>query len=165
MGQLSDSEIRELIKKCWMTHDGTWFLHTYKECGMELANRLNKAANRSLAFIEIERIRKAHGLDKIKSFEELLTLMEAANRVVLGDFMDFSSKILSPGRIRFEMGRCFALEGMQRMGVEKEYECGIYNRVEGWFDALGLSWSVEPKVLNCMKLEQGECFREYEFSF
>ncbi|MFH1139465.1 MAG: DUF6125 family protein [Pseudomonadota bacterium] len=165
MNELSDGAVRELIQKCWMTHDGTWFLHVLKEYGIEAANRLNKAANRSLAFIEVERIRKAHGLGEVKTFEELVALLELTNKVVKGDFMDFTVVVPSPGTLRFDLGRCFALEGMKRLGVEHQYECGIFNRVEGWFDALRTTWEVRPKILNCMKLEQGFCRREYEFRF
>ena len=165
MKQLSEAEIRELVQKCWMTHDGTWFLHVLKDYGIEAANRLNKAANRSLAFIEIERIRKAYGLDEVRSFEALVELLKLSDNVVKGRFMDFSVSIPSPGTLRFDMGRCFALEGMKRLGVEREYECGIYNRVEGWFDALGVNWEVRPRVLHCLKLEQGLCYREYSFTF
>jgi hypothetical protein len=39
-----------------------WFYHTYQELGIEKANKLNKAAIRSLAPIEIKRVKMALGI-------------------------------------------------------------------------------------------------------
>ena len=163
---IDPKELRELLLKCWMTHDGMWFNHCRLELGMAVANRLNKAANRSLAAIEAKRVMKAAGLEAVRSFEDLAALFEAMNQTVVGDFMGFAFSLGPENTLHCAMeGKCFALEGMRKMGVESEYECGIFNRVEGWFDALGLSWEVTPRILGCMLLDQGLCRRTYRFSF
>ncbi len=74
--KLTKKEIAELLGKCWMTHDGMWFYQCFNELGIESANKLNKAAIRSLAPIEIERFREALGLRKeqLETFAELKTL-------------------------------------------------------------------------------------------
>lgn len=166
MKTLNPVEMKELINKCWMTHDGMWFYHCLSELGIETTNRLNKAANRSLAGVEIKRIMKAFGLGEVKNHEDLKGMADCAFDVVKGDFMNFRYSFPEKNMIRFEMGEhCFALEGMRRMGVEQEYECGIFNRVQGWFDALGLKYTVAPQILKCMMLSQGGCYREYRFEF
>ena len=59
--QLTKKELIEILGKCWMTHDGMWFYNTFMEYGMESANRINKAAIKSLAPIEIHRLKKTDG--------------------------------------------------------------------------------------------------------
>jgi len=55
-----------------MTHDGMWCFHCLKEFGIEKANEINKAAIRSLAPIEVERIKGTldSKKEKIATFEE-----------------------------------------------------------------------------------------------
>ena len=55
---LSKQALNELISKCWMTHDGMWFAHTFFDQGIEKANQINKAAIKGLAPIEIKRFQK-----------------------------------------------------------------------------------------------------------
>jgi len=73
LDRIDKEEIRDLLGKSWLTHDGMWFYHTYQEVGIEKANKLNKAAIRSLAPIEINRVKKVLGIDreKIVAFEDL----------------------------------------------------------------------------------------------
>ena len=77
LDRIDKKEIRDLLGKGWLTHDGMWFYHAYKELGIEKANVLNKAAIRSLAPIEISRVKKALGIagEKIIAFEGLKDLM------------------------------------------------------------------------------------------
>ena len=58
-----------------MTHDSMWFSHCTREFGIDKANKLNKAAIKSLAPIEVKRIKTALGIKKqpIETFEELST--------------------------------------------------------------------------------------------
>ena len=65
------SGLRDILGKSWLTHDGLWFFHTAQASGVEQANRLNRAAIRSLAPIEIDRVKKvlAVGERELESFE------------------------------------------------------------------------------------------------
>ena len=69
--QLNKHQLRELLVKCWMTHDGSWFYNCVKEFGIETANKLNKAAIKTLSPIEVQRVQKALGMEKskVKTFE------------------------------------------------------------------------------------------------
>ena len=75
--KIEKKDLRDLLGKGWLTHDGMWFFHTYQALGIEQANTLNKAAIRSIAPIEISRVKKLLGADehKIESFENLLDFM------------------------------------------------------------------------------------------
>jgi hypothetical protein len=39
------------------------------------------------------------------------------------------------------------------------------DRVESWFDTLGIRYEVEPKVTRCMMHAEGRCYRDYTFFF
>jgi len=39
-------ELKNLLVKNWMTHDGAWFLNSYLLFGIKDANKLNKKAIR-----------------------------------------------------------------------------------------------------------------------
>ncbi|MBK5093721.1 MAG: hypothetical protein JJE48_09430 [Actinobacteria bacterium] len=64
MRTLETDELKELLVKCWMTHDGSWFYSCMREFGVEAANRLNKGANFS-ARVPL-RWRRAPLLNKIR---------------------------------------------------------------------------------------------------
>ena len=51
--RLSSHELKELISKCWITHDGMWFAHTLFESGIETTNHLNRAAINSTAAMDL----------------------------------------------------------------------------------------------------------------
>jgi hypothetical protein len=58
---LSKNELKEILNKNWMTHDAMWFYNCLQEFGIEKTNKINKAAIRDMAVIEIKRIQKAVG--------------------------------------------------------------------------------------------------------
>lgn len=165
MKSLSKKELKELLIKCWMTHDAMWFYHCLQECGIEQTNRVNKAAVTSMATIEIERFKKALGIEKVETFEELKELIEGALGIVKADFMHVTIGSRSQNVLRCEMHQCFAYDGIKQMGVIDQYHCGMLPRVEAWLDSLGLEYSVTPQVDGCMMHTDGNCFREYTFRF
>ena len=82
-----------------------------------------------------------------------------------GNFMKYSFESNGMNRIRSTWHRCFAYEGIKALGVIDQYECGIMDRVEGWFNTLGVRYEVEPKVTGCMMHTEGRCYRDYTFFF
>jgi len=162
---LKKKELKEILIKNWMSHDALWFYHCWQECGIEKTNKINKAAVRAMGMIEIRRIKKAIGMDKIETFEDFKTLMDAVWGVVKGDFMKFSYKFPSHNVLRGEMENCFAYEGIKQIGAIDNYQCGIFERIYGWFDGLGIKYSVSPQVDGCMMHTDGRCFRDITFSF
>ena len=49
--------------------------------------------------------------------------------------------------------------------VIDQYQCGIFERVKGWLDGLGVEYTITPEVEGCMMHTDGQCFREFHFSF
>lgn len=70
-----------------------------------------------------------------------------------------------PETIRWDVRRCFALDGVTRLGVADQYQCRIFLRIETWLDVLGVTYSVAPAVTGCMMRTDGQCWREYRFPF
>jgi len=163
MKSVDRNELKEILHKNWMTHDAMWFVHCLQECGMEKANKVNRAAVQSMSKIEIKRMAKALGVEKIESFDELKALFDGIQDIVKADFMKFVYEFPEDRMLRMEMLECFAFDGMKRIGVLDAYECGIFDRIQGWFEGMGISYTVFPEVTGCMKIKQGRCYREYRF--
>lgn len=164
---LDKMALKELLIKNWMTHDGLWFYHCLQEFGIEKANALNLAAIKSLASIEVPRIAKALGLkrEELKTFEDLKAFFPVLFSVAKGDFMEFNYKFTSKNSLDWEMHRCFAHEGMKRMGVIDTYRCGVIYRILCWLDVLNLNWTIDPPVELCLLQQRGKCSGEIRFSF
>jgi hypothetical protein len=163
LGDVDKDRLKQFLVRGWMTHDAMWFVHSVHELGIETANRLNRAAVRSMAQVEAKRLLRILGRDAVTSFDELREFFEAARQLVMGDFMDFVWRWSEDERsVRFEMRKCFAYDGVSQLGVADRYECGIYERVYGWLAALGVEYSVEPDVSLCTMHHAGECVRRLE---
>jgi hypothetical protein len=162
---METKELKELLIKCWMTHDAMWFYQCLQECGIEKTNRINRAAVKAVATVEIRRLTKAIDVGKLETFSEFWEFFQRAMSVFTGDFMKYSFESKEMNRIRSTWHRCFAYEGIKALGVIDRYECGIMERVEAWFDTLGIRYEVAPKVTGCMMHTEGRCYRDYTFFF
>lgn len=168
MKEVKRKELKELLLKNWMTHDGMWFYHCMKECGIEKTNIVNKAAVRSMGMIEAKRIRKLLGIEKIENFEELKDFIVEIFDLVMGDFMKFNYSVIPEENVfrsEWEDQQCFAYQGIKRIGMIDQYRCGIYDRIDAWFDALELKYTTSPDIDICIMHTEGKCRREYKFDF
>lgn len=164
-------ELRDLLGKGWLTHDGMWFYSVYSEYGIDCANKLNKNAIKSMVPLEVQRLTQIIGITKNQ-----LTSLEAVRDFVLcGMELILPASVLSrlhfstPSRNvlhwEWEKNECFAYKGMKRMGVIESYECGVMYRVELWLKSLDLKFIANPRVGKCQMLEKGLCAGNYEFQF
>jgi len=162
---LEKKELKELLNKCWMTHDAMWFYNCLQECGIEKTNKINRAAVKAVAAVEIKRLKKAVGVDNLETFGDFWDFFQIAMATLTGDFMKYSFVSKDTNSIRGTWHQCFAHDGIKALGVIDKYECGIMDRVESWFDSLGIKYEVKPKVIGCMMHTEGECYRDYTFFF
>lgn len=160
---LSKSDIRDLLGKGWLTHDGMWFYHTSRELGMEKANKINKAAISALAPIEVKRMLGVLGVgeEEIDSMEDLKSLMLAGLEITLPRSVFSRVHFSYPGgdviSWEWDEGECFAYKGMKQIGVIDEYSCGVMFRIECWLRALGVKYEIEPVIEGCLMHETGSC--------
>lgn len=165
--KLNKKELKEILNKCWMTHDAMWFYHCLQECGIEKTNKINLAAMRAMAMIEIQRVKKALGIEKVENFDELKELLEGAVGLFKGDFIKMTYSFPSENLLRWDWAgqECFAYDGIKSMGVIDKYQCGIIYRIECWLDSLEVEYSVTPKVERCLMHTDGNCSGEFRFFF
>jgi hypothetical protein len=78
---LSDEQEKELLRKCWYTHDARWFMSVAQEFGLDAANRLNKRTCRALGEAEMRRFVRALGIAAPTTVQELVPVIEAAFRL------------------------------------------------------------------------------------
>ena len=169
MEPLEKSELISLLNKCWMTHDGMWFYHCLQEFGIEKTNAINKAAIRSLAPIEVNRIRRFLGLknEHIETFEEFKVFFAGASELCIPDFMNATMSFPGENILHWEFKPegCFAYKGMQRIGVIDDYECGVIYRIECWIKSMGIKFDVNPKITKCLMRANARCSGDFILYF
>ncbi len=158
-------ELRELLNKCWMTHDAMWFVNCLEEFGIEKTNKINRAAVKDMAIIEANRMKKIFSIEKIDTFEEFKTFYKRGVEILTADFMDFIHTFPSENLLRWDVQSCFAYDGVNNIGVIDQYECGIFERIKGWLEALDIKYSIAPEVNGCMMHTDGRCYREFRLYF
>jgi hypothetical protein len=163
LDEIEKTEIRNVLGKGWLTHDGMWFYHTCREFGIEKANELNLAAIKAMASLEVDRMKRLLGIsrEQFETFDELMQYMLAALELTLPDSV-FKKLYFTPGagntiRWKWENFQCFAYQGMKHNGVIDGYRCGVMYRIECWLEALGVRWSMEPVIQGCLMHEKGVC--------
>lgn len=159
----------DLLNKCWMTHDGLWFYQCLQEMGIEKANRINKAAIKALAEIEVGRVKKFLGVEgeRLDTFAEFKDFLANVSEFFIPDFMNASMSFPRDNVLHWEFKpeECFAYKGMQGMGVINDYECGVIYRVECWVKSLGISYDISPPVKRCLILDGGKCSGDFTLHF
>lgn len=157
-------KLKDLLVKTGLTHDAMWFMNAVSTTGIETANQMNRASARMMAAIEARRILKLMDIESVSSMKDLRDYFETARELAIGDFMEFSWTWRDDA-FDFEITKCFAFDGVSKLGVAGEYECGIYERVYGWLDALGVIYDVSPNVEHCTMYHDGSCRRTFSVEF
>ena len=163
--EIDKDDLKDLLNSNWMTHDAMWVSHCIKEIGMEKTNLVNKAAVRSMAKVEAKSLKKLLGIKKISSYQEIINFMLTGFEIIKGPFMKFEMEFPGENIFLWKIPRCFAYEGMKRVGVIDQYECGIVERVYGWFEELEIKYTVESDSKGCNMHEYGKCETRFIFNF
>lgn len=166
LNDVTKEELKEVLCKGWMTHDAMWFYHCLQESGIGTANKVNIAAVHSMALIEIKRLCKLLGAEKKPSYtyDEIVTVMEGALAVVKADFMQFDHSVGPNHSLCWHMRQCFAYDGILLIGAIDGYQCGILERIKGWLDGMGISYTMDPVIDGCLMHKTGECRGEFRFN-
>ena len=156
-GRLAPAEREALLVQCWMAHDARWFAAAALAGGMELANRLNRMAAREVGKVEVRRIAGALGLPPVRSADDWILTQEALIGLLGPDLIDYRVSKEGESACRMSIERCFAHDQVTRAGVAEHYECGIFERVAGWLDGLGVPHELSPPLGRCLKAQGREC--------
>jgi hypothetical protein len=170
LDKIDKNKLRDFLGRSWLTHDGMWFYNAYSELGIEAANKLNLAAIRSLAPIELMGARRLLGLDKkeILTFEELAGFLKDCLELILPAALFGKMTLLAPEhnilKWEWKQGECFAYKGMLQAGLIEEYRCGVMFRIECWLKALNIKYEINPVIDKCIMHEKGVCSGEIKVS-
>jgi hypothetical protein len=168
LDEIEKTEIRNLLGKGWLTHDGMWFYNTCRELGIEKASEINKAAIKSMAPFEMGRMKRILGIvqKNFETFDELVQFLLAALELTLPDSVFRNFYITSSGknliRWKWDHLQCFAYKGMKQMGIIDGYRCGVMYRIECWLETLGVGYSMHPVIQGCLMHEKGVCEGEIQ---
>lgn len=162
---LDKGKLRDILITNWMTHDALWYGEVARKFGMIEASPLNLRVCRKLGQIEFRRLMQLLGVSPPKDFAEYQRLFDRGKEVFFPSFM--TVQIDYPGNDSqiFHVSDCFAHRGMEKAGLIDAYECGIFERIEGWFDAMGLKYTRTPDLSRCLKFKGQECEITIQFHF
>jgi len=163
--KISREQLRSLLIKNWMAHDGLWYGEVAAAYGMAEASPMNIRVCRKLGQVEFRRLMKMFEKPAPKNMTEYRELFDLGREAFFPDFVTVRVEYPGNDNQDFHFDDCFAHRAMMKTGLLPEYECGIFERVEGWFDAMGLSYTRSPDLSRCLKLEGGPCDITVQFRF
>lgn len=161
--RLSPSQREALLIKCWMSHDARWFMAVAREYGIKVVNRLNRIAAHEVGKVEAQRIARALQLPAVKTLDDYLLAHEVFISLVGPDLADYDITRVSNNAYQMHVRRCFGYDNAVRAGVADNLECGIFARITGWPEALGLEYEITPPLGKCLKVEGRECLHTFSF--
>jgi len=166
---LTKGQIRDLLGKGWLTHDGMWFVNAAAALGIDKANALNWAAIRSMSKIEVGRLVETLGVDPggPMTADDVCRLLTDGFALLLPDSVSSRMRVSAtdPATVRLEWddGECFAYKGMKRAGMLDGYECGVIYRIECWLEVLDIGYEVDPPTGLCRMRLNGACVTDIHF--
>ena len=102
---------------------------------------------------------------KISSIDKIIHFMKKSFDLIGGDYIKCNYNSVDNQSIIFHTTKCFAFEGITKLGVISDYECGIFERIEGWFDYFKINYTKEPDDLACLMHKNGTCLKKYFLFF
>ena len=162
---INRDQLRDILLRNWMTHDALWYGEVAAKFGMAEASPMNLRVCRNLGRIEFKRLMNVVEAPPPKNFKAYRELFELAKEVFVPEFVTIQIDYPGNSLQVFQVSDCFAYNGMKKMGLLPEYECGIFERIEGWFDAMGLKYTRTPDLSRCLKFKDEECKITVQFHF
>ena len=162
---INRKNLRNILLTNWMTHDALWYGEVASKFGMTEASPMNLRVCRKLGRIEFGRLMKMAGASHPRDMVEYREIFELGKQVFFPDFMSVETLYPEKDTQVFQVIDCFAHRGMEKAGLISNYECGIFERIEGWFDAMGLEYTRTPDLSRCLKFRGEDCTVTIKFNF
>jgi len=157
---LTDEAQKDILRRCWYSHDARWFMAVAEEYGLEAANRLNRRICRALGEVEMRRFAAALGIAPPKTVRALVEVMTRAMHFFApAPLTRFELWAIDDWSYGAWMRHCFIHENVIRAGIASCYVCAAFDRIQGWHDALGLPLAEDPPAVPCAKALGQECLR------
>ena len=162
---LDPIQLRDILIKNWMTHDALWYGEVAAKFGMAEASPMNLRVCRKLGQIEFKRFMQLVDAAPPADMKSYRKLFDSGWAVFVPEFMTFEIDYPSQNCQRVHVIDCFAHRGMERAGVIADYACGIFERIEGWWDAMKVKYERTPDLSRCLKYKGQECLITVVFDF
>jgi hypothetical protein len=160
---LTDEQEKDVLRKCWYSHDARWYMAVAQEFGLEVANRLNREVVRAQGKVETWRLMKALGISRINGVEEMIRFIKTGVRLIIGPLMELEIRALDDRSYEETVHRCFVHENVVKAGVGESYICAAFDRLQGFHEAANLPLTEEIAALPCAKAQGRECRRIIAF--
>ena len=162
---IETKNLNRFLIKNWMTHDALWYGEVAGKLGMAEASPMNLRVCRKLGRIEFKRLMQMLEASVPDTMQAYQALFETGRQVFVPDFMVIDIDYPADNLQRFCVRDCFAYRGMEKAGLIKDYECGIFERIVGWLDAMKLKYAVNPDLSRCLKFKGRRCEVTIRFQF
>lgn len=161
ISELPPDSREALLRGAWYAHDARWFAAATAEYGIEAANRLNRAAVRALARVEASRLARALDAGPSASVDAALDLLRAGLDLYIGPtLMDMDLRRVDDSSYEVTVNDCFIARNIQKAGIADTYECAVWDRVQGYHEALGQSLADgQLAAVPCARARGQECRR------
>jgi hypothetical protein len=165
LDRIDPQKLNSFLIKNWMTHDALWYGEVAGKLGMTAASPMNLRICRKLGQIEFKRLMQMVDATVPVDMQAYQELFETGKQVFVPDFMAIDIDYPAENVQQFCIRECFAHRGMEKAGHLKDYECGIFERIVGWLDAMNLTYTVAPDLSRCLKFKGQECEVTIKFQF
>jgi|GEM_PF-3574369 len=143
------------LQRLWWLHDGLWFHGVAERFGVEAANELNHKAAKAVAK---RAMRLASGgrpqgpltIERVAGY-----FARAAELMWAPSMMRWEGRIVDGRTMEVKVTECYAVNGLQRTGLLKDYRCACLAVRQGWFEALGIK--AEQKIIKTMRDGADSC--------
>jgi len=157
---LSNETREDLVRRAWYSHDARWYSAVAEEFGLEAANRLNRRIVRVIGQIEAGRLSRALGTQTAEDLSEFLQFMESGRQLyVTPPLIEMDVRQVDGKSYEIAVTGCFVAQNIQRAGIAESYDCAVFDRVQGWHDALGLPLDDDLPPTRCAMARGEECRR------
>lgn len=152
------------LQRLWWLHDALWYQGVAKRFGFKVANEINLEAIRPVA----KRAMKAvladldrKGKRDLSAKGVIACFREASALMWPPPMTAWEAKIVDGKIVEVMVTRCYAIEGIKRIGAAEAYECPCIAVREGWLQALRLK--ARQEVLTSMREGAGVCLIRVRF--
>ena len=153
---------KDLLRRCWMSHDARWFMSVAAEFGIDAANRLNRKTVRAVGRTEMHRLMKALGVTRVEGMAGAMRLFEAGRALfVPPPATQADVEVIADDVYEVRFRRCFVHENISRAGIAGTYTCAVFDRIQGWHDAWGLPLAADLPEATCALAAGKPCARTF----
>jgi hypothetical protein len=151
---LTSNELISLLKayaKCWLAHDGCWFLAVEEDLGTEAAIKYDREGWRKFAPIEARRIMEARNIEVGGGLAALAEALKFRMYHALND----QEVVMSENTLTFSMKGCRVQEARRRKALP-DFPCKSVGIVEFGEFAKAVDDRINTKCIKCPPDEMAE---------